>query len=101
MFRKLTSGIMTFVTVASLITCVAPVSFASDAAVTAEKAITIAVEDAKFDKAQDAKAEKVTENGAEVYKVTFYVGKAAVTYRIDAASGAVLGRTMNNAPVAQ
>ena len=101
MIRKLTSGILTFVAVASVVSFTLPIhAFASEAAVTSEKAITIAIEDAKFDKAQDAKAELVTENGAEVYKVTFYVGKAAVTYRIDAASGTVLGRTMNNAPVA-
>ena len=101
MLRKITSAILATAMAASIFTFgFTNQSFASDAAITEEGAITIAVEDAKVDKAQDAKAEKVTENGAEVFHVTFYVGKAKITYCIDAASGAIKTRHMNNAPVA-
>ena len=101
MLKKITSAILATAMAASIFTFgFTTQSFASEAAITAESAITIALEDSKYDKAQDAKAVKATENGAEIYQVTFYVGKATITYRIDASTGAVLGRNINNAPVA-
>ena len=100
MMKRFLAGLVGMAMAASIFTFgFTTQSLASSSAITEEGAIAIAVENAKFDNVQNARAEKATVNGAEIFTVTFYVGKATVTYRIDAASGAVLGRTMNNAPI--
>ena len=101
MVKRIMAAILTTAMAASIFTFNFTVqSFASEAALTEDSAIEIALKDSAYAKdAKDAQAVQATENGAEIYKVTFYVGKAAITYRIDA-SGNILGKTLNNAPVA-
>ena len=100
MFKKITSVMLAFAMVAS-IACVGSIkSYAAEeetVAITGEEAIAIALEDSAYGAAaQNARVDAA--EGADVYNVTFYVGKAVISYRIDAA-GAIIARSMNNAPI--
>ena len=100
MFKKVLSGIMAMAMAASIFTFgfSAQTFAAEEAAINEEAAFQIALDASKYTE-KVAKYEKVwkdTVDGKEVYKVIFYVGKVAFSYRIDAATGEILSSAIKD-----
>jgi uncharacterized membrane protein YkoI len=100
MIKKILSGVMAMAMAASIFTFgfAAQTFAAEEAAINEEAALQIALDASRYtDKvAQYEKVWKDTVDGKEVYKVVFYVGKAAFTYRIDAATGEIISNAIKD-----
>ena len=89
MMKKLTSAILAI----AMMTTLSVSSFA--AGITAEEATQIALKDSNL--ATTEAIAEAKDDGTFLVKV--YIGKASCSYKIDAATGNVISKTLNNAPI--